>query len=164
MRERRGSGSQIRVENDTKFPTNWKNFLRCDENKESIFKLLANAIQDYQFPPHKQIISTLGKNAVSSPLAELSELSCSHEEADTRLLFHASHLFQKGFTKFMIHATDTDVVVIAIAVSAILKDCETWVAFGHGNKVRYIPCHQISAQLGHDASTGLLFFPCSNRL
>ena len=48
----------------------------------------------------------------------------------------------------MIHATDTDVVVLA--VSSVLKDCEIWVAFGHGSKLHYVPCHLISAELGKD--------------
>ena len=75
---------------------------------------------------------------------------CSHEEADTRLLFH-------GYRKLMVYATDTDVVVIAIAVASVLENCEIWVAFGHGSKVRYIPCHQIAVNLGSDTSMGLLF-------
>ena len=33
-----------------------------------------------------------------------------------------------------------------------------WIAFGHGNKLRYIPCHLIANKLGTDASSGLLFF------
>ena len=56
----------------------------------------------------------------------------------------------------MIHATDTDVVVLTIAVSSVLQDCEIWVAFGHGSRLRYIPCHLIAAELGSDASWGLL--------
>ena len=36
----------------------------------------------------------------------------------------------------MIHATDTDVVVLAIAVSSVLHGCEIWVAFGHGSTIR----------------------------
>ena len=101
-------------------------------------------------PQRKLVISTHGKNAVSSPTADLSDLSYTHEEADTRLLFHASHSFHKGFTKLMIHATDTDVVVLAIAVSSVLKDSDIWVAFGHGSKLRYVPCHLVSAELGND--------------
>ena len=57
----------------------------------------------------------------------------------------------------MVHATDTGVVVIAVAVSSILKNCEVWIAFGHGNELRYIPCHRIANKLGTDASCGLLF-------
>ena len=58
----------------------------------------------------------------------------------------------------MVHATDTGVVVIAVAVSSILQNCEVWIVFGHGNKLRYIPCHRIENKLGTDASCELLFF------
>ena len=44
-----------------------------------------------------------------------------------------------------------------IAAASVLKICEIWVAFGHGSKVRYIPCHEIAVSLGPDASRGLLF-------
>ena len=59
-------------------------------------------------------------------------LYCSHEEADTRLMFHAFHAFRRGFSKMMIQATDTDVVVLGIAVSKNLENCELWAAFGIG--------------------------------
>ena len=55
-----------------------------------------------------------------------------------------------------IHATYTDVVVLAIAVSSVLQDCEIWVAFDHGYKLRFIPCHRIAAKLGNAGSWGLL--------
>ena len=58
----------------------------------------------------------------------------------------------------MVDATDTGVVVIAVAVSSILQNCEVWIAFGHDNKLRYIPCHRIVNKLGTDASSGLVFF------
>ena len=157
-RQDRGSGNHIRVDNTTKIPANWKNFLRCDANKDNFFKLLASAIQEFEPPAQKQVISTHGPNAVSSPITDMYGLFCTQEEADTRLLFHASHSFHHGYNKVMVHATDTDVVVIAVAVSRIFQNCEVWVAFGHGNKLRYIPCHLIANALGTDASCGLLFF------
>ena len=92
-RKNRGSGAPIRVEHDTKIPTSWKDFLRNDSNKDSLSKLLAKAIQGHQFPSCKVVVSTLKDKAVSSPIIDLSQLSCTHEEADTRLLFHVNHLF-----------------------------------------------------------------------
>ena len=56
----------------------------------------------------------------------------------------------------MIHATYTDVVVLAIAVSSVLRDCEMWVAFCHGFKLSFIPRHLIAAKLGNGGSWGLL--------
>ena len=58
----------------------------------------------------------------------------------------------------MAHATDTGVVVIAVAVSNILQNCEVWIAFGYDNKLRYIPWDRTANKLGTDASCGLLFF------
>ena len=146
-RMNRGSGNHIRVSNSTNIPVDWKSFLRCDANKDSLFHLLADAIREFHPHQRKQVISTYGQNDVSSAIADLSDLSCTHEEADTWLLFHASHSFHQGFTKLMIHATDTDVVVLAIAVSSVLQDCEIWEAFGHGSMLRFIPCHLIAAKL-----------------
>jgi len=80
------------------------------------------------------VISTHGQYAVSSPVAEqVSKLLCRHEEADTRLLFHASQCIRHGYKVMVgLHVTDADVVVIAIAVKSVLRDCEIWIAFGHG--------------------------------
>ena len=58
----------------------------------------------------------------------------------------------------IVHATDTGVLVVAVAVSSILQNCEVWIAFRDGNKLRCIPCQRIANKLGTDASCGLLFF------
>ena len=49
-RQDRGSGYHLRVENTTQIPTNWKNFLRCDANKDTFFKLLASELQECEPP------------------------------------------------------------------------------------------------------------------
>ena len=116
-RMNRGSGNHLRVPNSTNSPVDWKSFIRCDANTYSLFQLLADAIREFHPPQRKQVISTYGRNAVSSAIADFSDLSCTHEEADTRLLSNASHSFHHAFTKLMIHATDNDVVVLTMAVS-----------------------------------------------
>ena len=150
-RQNRGAGNQLRVDNN-----NWEIFLCVDTNKDTLFRLLANPIQEFQPPHGKQIIFTDGKNAVLSPMSDLSGLHCTREKADRRLLFHVSHAFHRGFSKIIIHATDIDATVLTIAVSSILQDCEIWVAFGHGSRLRYIPCHLFAAELGSDASWSIL--------
>ena len=62
-RQDRGSGNNLRVDNVTKIPTNWKNFIRCDANKDKFFKLLASAVQEFEPPAQKQVISTHGENS-----------------------------------------------------------------------------------------------------
>ena len=88
-RQDRGSGNHNRVDNTTKIPTNCKNFLRCDVYKDNFFKLLTGAIQEFEYPAQKQVVSTYGPNAVSPLIAIMSGLFCTQEEADTRLLFHS---------------------------------------------------------------------------
>lgn len=57
----------------------------------------------------------------------------------------------------MIHATDTDVLVIAIATASHLSNAEIWLAFGHADNFRYISAHIIAERLGHELSVGLLY-------
>jgi len=97
-----GAENHLWVTNNTSIPVNWKDFLHVDANKYRLFRLLASAIQEFQPPHGKHIISTHGQNAVSSPMSDLSDLYCTLEEADTRLPFHASHAFHHGFSKMMI--------------------------------------------------------------
>jgi hypothetical protein len=101
--------------------------------------LLACALQELQPPPLKLLIGTKGQNAISSPVVDTTGLICAQEEANTRLLFHAFHAYNQRYKKRMVCATDTDVVVIAIAVVSVLEKCKVWVNFGYGSKVLYVP-------------------------
>ena len=74
------------------------------------------------------------------------------------MLLHCQHAFNQEARKLMCVATDTDVVVIAIASATRFIDCEAWIEFGHGKHKRYIPLHSITASLGQDKSLALPFF------
>ena len=109
-------------------------------------------------PPGKTLFTTQEEEVLSNPPSDVSQLQpCIHEEADSRMLLHAWNAYQQGYRSIMIHATDTDVVVIAIAVSSLMGSCEVWLAFGHGNKFRHIAAHTISNHIGHERAWGLLF-------
>ena len=78
-RMNRGSGNHLRrVSNSTNIPVDWKSFLRCDANKDSLFHLLADAIREFHPPQRKKVISTYGRNAVSSAIADLSDMFYTH--------------------------------------------------------------------------------------
>ena len=78
--------------------------------------------------------------------------------AHTRILFHAIHAIECGLSNVIIHANDTDEIVLATAVSSTLDNCQLWVVFGHGAKRRYLPCHLIASQLGAESQLGALLF------
>ena len=47
-------------------------------------------------------------------IEQVRDLFCLHEEADTRMLFHAKHAADQGFTSIVIVTPDTDVATICM--------------------------------------------------
>ena len=74
------------------------------------------------------------------------------------MLLHAAHAFNNEQKSVLILATDTDVVVLVIAVASLFTTCSLWIAFGHAKNFRYIHAHTISKHLGPETSWGLLLF------
>ena len=78
---------------------------------------------------------------------EVAALSCSHEEADTRLLLHAAHAAESGSTDVVIRSPDTDVAVLACTLS---RHIHARLFFHTGTKARthFININAISAKEG----------------
>jgi hypothetical protein len=57
---------------------------------------------------------------------------CTHEEADTRMFLHAKHAAIGGSKSINIVSSDTDVVVIGVAVFDDLNVDHLWMTFGKG--------------------------------
>ena len=157
-RERRGDGEALRVSDQTRIPRNWKSFLRVSSNKRELFDYLATIIAGTVTPPGKSLVTTKGQSVGTSITIDVSDIQpCSQEEADHRMMLHCAHAYHQGHRRIMVHATDTDVVVLAVSISIQLSSCEIWVAFGHGDKFRHIAAHSIAAVLGTELSQGLPF-------
>lgn len=158
-RSKRGKGIRRRVKPDTRIPGNWAAFLRVDENKEELFHYLAEQLMTIG-PEHGEVISTKGEAVVCNGRRENTvDLSpCKHEEADTRLLLHATDAAKCGFTKVMLRTVDTDVVVIAVGTFHQMPLSELWIAFGVGKHLRYLPVHDIACSMGPEKSRALLTF------
>ena len=157
-REGRGTGEYLRVSEKTRLPHNWKSFLRMDRNKTELFKFLASAIESEETAAGQILITTKGQDVASSSLLDTSDFEpCSHEEADYRMMLHCFHAYKLGIKKIMIHATDTDVLVLAIVTALKIDDCEIWLAFGHGPYFRYIAAHTIAIEMGVHYCRGLFF-------
>ena len=71
----------------------------------------------------KQLVITDGKEVLSKPLLpDLTSLApCNHEEADSRMLLHASHTVQHEHHAILIRTVDTDVVVLAVSLAQELQ-------------------------------------------
>ena len=88
-RRMRGKGIRRDVEGNKQVPSNLKEFLRVDKNKSELFHLTIDRIVDEEFPG--LMIVTRDDEVLSSSPRDLAVLmSCTHEEADTRMFVHAS--------------------------------------------------------------------------
>ena len=110
-RIKRGQGARHRVLQDSKIPSHWHAFLRVDQNKTELFKVLA--VETSQLQTDGLVIATHYKSVLSNQNIDQSILTpCHQEEAVTRMFLHTFDASNAGTEKIMIKTVDTDVVVI----------------------------------------------------
>jgi len=139
-------------------PGNWQNFSRVDSNKIELFRFLSAAVMEWFDQEDKQLVITVGEAVLRKPLLpDLTSLApCNHEEADSRMLLHASHAAQRGHHAILIRTVDTDVVVLAVSLAQRFQsEDKLWVAFGTGQSFRYLAAHEIAAGLGREKARAL---------
>ena len=82
-RMRRGQGIRRRVTGTSKTPTNWRSFLRDDDNKTELFQFLADRICQTQ-TTSTILVTKVGCVICNDNQKSLAAVSpCVHEEADT---------------------------------------------------------------------------------
>ena len=90
-------------------------------------------------------------------VTDVAALESTQQEADTRVILHAVYSVQnEEVDRVIIHANDTDIIVICVYYAAtLLKDLpELWVRTARDC---YLPIHEIAAALGPANSRGLPF-------
>ena len=93
---------------------------------------------------------------IKAEVAEIEELTSSHEEADTRLVIHARHAAQ-SFPEVIIISEDIDVFVIILGVHAeIGSRSKIMLRRGKGNKIRLIDINRLASVLGKDVCSALI--------
>lgn len=155
---------------DQATPKQWKRFLSNACNKTDLISFFAKhwrestGFSDKLADGH-QVYVTVGNTAfkLSRPgptettltAADVPDLYCTQEEADTRLLLHASHAFAAGLRTAVITSPDTDVAVLAIALTQHLNG---QVIFKTGTKqrTRLVDVKRIADKLGPTISSALL--------
>ena len=88
------------------------------------------------------------KEATPSGVSSIERLYSNQEEADTRMILHASSL-SRDHERIIIQCDDTDVVVLLVYYFSRghLTD-HVYMYAGHSGKERYIPVHRIANELG----------------
>ena len=143
---------------DQKTPKQWKKFLNCGSNKEALVEFLFKswfqgvvhiAVPEVDvFLAHGQFCHQLRYTNQAVPtVRQISELTCSHEEADTRLLLHANHAARSGWSDVIIKSPDTDVAIISLAMQ---ESCQANIFFttGKGDQEHIFDIHCIVREVG----------------
>jgi hypothetical protein len=103
---------------------NWGEFLKDITNKNNFIKFM---VIEWQTEANRQslkgkiLYATCMERCVkitADAVEEVVDLTCSHEEADTRLLLHAAHAAQFHYESVIIHSEDTDVRLLCIAFAS----------------------------------------------
>ncbi|XP_031574483.1 uncharacterized protein LOC116308242 [Actinia tenebrosa] len=159
-RQKRGSGQRRKALMSTRIPSDWKGFLRNDENKTELFQLLAVNLMSLKMPVGKEIYSTHGEIVLSSTnRTEMEYLAPStHEEADTRLMIHVMDASACGHRRVMVRSNDADVVLLAVSIFNLLQVDELWVTYGSGKHLQFLPAHSIAGSLGTERASVLPLF------
>jgi hypothetical protein len=160
-RSRRGLSSALEVKINspsTPIPKQWAKYITNPVNKTNLCIFLTNAftvLGQEKLPLNKKLVIGGGCSDGESALSirkgrrveTIRELKADHEESDTRLLLHAKHASQPD-RRIVIHSPDTDVFVLSISFYEELGCKELWFRTGVKDRLRYVPVHKVSNNIG----------------
>ena len=145
-RAKHRTGVRRQMVGDARIPGNWASILRVDENTTELFSFLSGILHvSFQLADKERVI-TEGVDFLSKPpLQGIAVLApCNYEEADTCIMLLAAHGAHNDHKKILINTVDTDVVVLAVALSRTLDvEAKVWVSFGTGKAIRFLAAHEI---------------------
>lgn len=139
---------------------NWKRLLGNTESKNKLIRFLAESWKEEKmrkclgevtlFVSVEEKCFEITKDAVR----EVLELTCSQEEADTRLALHARHA-ASTHRHVIVISEDTDVFVILLAFRTQIGG-HLLLRRGKKNKIRIIDISRLATIIGRDECTALL--------
>ena len=160
-RVKRGTGVRRKVQENSMATTNWKGFLRLDQNKAKLFCFLSKTVISFGREDEMLVCAHDDTCIRSNGDLDLSNIRpCNHEEADTRVFLQVKDMAKQGHRKMVIQTVDTDVLVLAVSVFEELQDSieELWVDFGTGKDRKFVPIHKTFQRIGELKARGLPFF------
>ena len=133
---------------DLPLPQTWANFISLGENKADLAKYLSG----YLVVNHASITNRNNCELVTgggfqdptkaySTSRDMSTFLCDHEEADTRLIYHALEAVGNNFNRLLVFCRDTDVFLMLIHFFRNKYDIEVWMVAGTAKQRKYYPIH-----------------------
>ena len=102
-------------------PQVWAQFISLSENKADLAVFLSSILMDQaKDVPDKCKLVVVGgfeipERASSTTRGEhVQSLSCDHEEADTRMVFHGLDAVKSGHKHMFFYCSDTDVLLLLV--------------------------------------------------
>ena len=105
-------------------------------NKEDLNKFLADYFL-FSYLGYKRLVITKDETIVSNnlPVCNSPDIClCTSEEADPRVVRHAIHCSDKGFSHVVIYTGDTDVMILLLSFcqkGVQLEYCNVYAYFAH---------------------------------
>ena len=135
----------------------WEKFISETENKRNLVRFLGEYCIDNvpdQLNDNQQLVFAGGTNEPSSAIlvesnrvANVRSLCCSHEEADTQIIFHAAVAIHAGFERVIVISPDTDVLNLLVHFARQVGG-EIWLKLSKGDRV--FPAHIIARNILKD--------------
>lgn len=135
---------------------NYKLFMKNDKNKAQLANFVPNYVRHHKhlIPEGRSVILGALDNPNDAVLLNLQEekfltnMSCVHEEADTRMIFHLLTL-QLSHEQIIVFCQDTDVLILLIYYCALQNISSSLYMFtGISATQRYIHINKICNNLG----------------
>jgi len=130
---------------------NWRGILSSPASKRQLTRFVANDWQQRQsLIGEKELYVTADSKCLritQDTVMEVRELDSSHEEADTRVLLHASHAARSGFKSVVIVAEDTDILVLLLAFNAHIST-RLCMRLSSKGRIRLFSIDTIEARIG----------------
>ena len=139
----------------------WRKLLSNPESKTALIKFI---VDQWKLPENlvklqeKQLFVTCGETCYCLKKRDVKvvmELKCSHEEADTRMLLHATHASQNGYKTTVLVSEDTDVMVLCLG-NCKKTNCTMYLKCGSQNRTRYINISTLAELHGDDLCDALV--------
>lgn len=166
-REKRGDkhqGRQLQITNgDVKVPNKWKAYLSSGPNKRALLEFLVTQWQQSRVSTDLLLYATTEKGCLRLQFApdqlpavdDVPELTCDHEEADTRLILHAAHA-SESCTTVLIESPDTDVAILALGHAKNINSEVLAFMTGTKDRRRIIDIKAVALKLGDDITQSLI--------
>ena len=164
-RVNRGSGSRMKFRSlaTGHKVKQWRSFLSEAQNKTMLIEFITeewNSNESKSMISHKTLFVTCGQKCcrIDQMGASLvNDLKSSQEEADTRILLHAKHASDQGYTSVIVVSEDTDVFVLLIAFAKEIP-ASLYQKRGTSTRMRYMDIRKLRAVWGDKLAQALIAF------